>query len=286
MATSAIIGPQLAAGLDLAFPVLMIGVVLREILAGRNWRNLPMPAALAGLLVANALTHMESMGLAHTGSIGQRVGIGIIIVLISLIGGRIIPSFTRNWLAKRGATRMPAVAGWFDRLCLALVVAALGAWVAMPNEMATGALLLVAGLASFARLARWRGHRTLVEPLVWSLHLGFAWVPAGFCLLGFAAIVPQLVPSTAGLHALSAGAIGSMTLAVMARASLGHTGRGLTADGWTTAIYILSTAAAATRATAPIAQEIYNPLLWTSALLWSAAFGLFTLYYGQMLLSR
>lgn len=286
MATSVIIGPQLAAALDLAFPVLLIGVVLREILAGRNWRNLPMPAALAGLLVANALTHIEAMGLARSGPIGQRLGIGIIIVLISLVGGRIIPSFTRNWLAKRGATRMPAVPGRLDRLCLSLVLAALGAWVAIPTEMTTGTLLLVAGLASFARLARWRGHRTLAEPLVWSLHLGFAWVPAGLCLLGLGVFVPSAIPPTIGLHALSAGAIGSMTLAVMTRASLGHTGRGLTADGWTTAIYILITPAAATRVIAPIVADFYGVLLWTSALLWSTAFGLFTLHYGRMLLSR
>ncbi len=283
MATSAIIGPQLAAGLDLAFPVLLIGVVLREILAGRNWRNLPMPAALAGLIAANALTHMEAMGLTQTGSIGQRLGIGIIIVLISLIGGRIIPSFTRNWLAKRGVTRMPAVAGRLDQLSLALVVAALGAWVVVPTGIATGVPLVVAGLASFVRLARWRGHRTFAEPLVWSLHLGFAWVPAGLCLMGLGVLVPQAAPATAGLHALSVGAIGSMTLAVMTRAILGHTGRGLTADGWTTSIYLLIAAAAATRVTAPIALDIYNPLLWASAFLWSAAFGLFILHYGRIL---
>ena len=283
MATSAIIGPQLAAGLDLAFPVLLIGVVLREILASRNWRNLPMPAALAGLIAANALTHMEAMGLTQTGSIGQRLGIGIIIVLISLIGGRIIPSFTRNWLAKRGVTRMPAVAGRLDQLSLALVVAALGAWVVVPTGIATGVPLIVAGLASFVRLARWRGHRTFAEPLVWSLHLGFAWVPAGLCLMGLGVLVPQAAPATAGLHALSVGAIGSMTLAGMTRAILGHTGRGLTADSWTTSIYLLIAAAAATRVTAPIALNIYNPLLWASAFLWSAAFGLFILHYGRIL---
>ena len=109
--------------------------------------------------------------------------------------------------------------------------------------MATGTLLLLAGIASFARLARWRGHDTLAESLVWSLHLGFAWVPAGLCLIGLGVLLPSAVPTTAGLHALSAGAIGSMTLAVMTRATLGHTGRGLAADRWTTAIYILIAAA-------------------------------------------
>lgn len=284
VATSAIIGPSLAAGLDLAFPVLLIGVVLREILAGRNWRNLPMPAALVGLLVANVLTHLETIGLADTGSIGQRLGIGIIIILISLIGGRIIPSFTRNWLAKRGATSMPATPNGFDRFCLALVVAALGAWVAIPGEMATGALFLAAGFASFARLVRWRGHDTLAEPLVWSLHAGFAWVPAGLCLIGLGILVPSVFPATAGLHALSVGAIGLMTLAVMTRATLGHTGRELEADRWTTAIYILIAAAALVRVAAPFMVDFYGALLLASAFLWSAAFGLFVLRYGRMLI--
>ena len=128
-----------------------------------------------------------------------------------------------------------------------------------------------------------RDSRTFAEPLVWSLHLGFAWVPAGLCLMGLGVLVPQAAPATAGLHALSVGAIGSMTLAVMTRAILGHTGRGLTADSWTTSIYLLIAAAAATRVTAPIALNIYNPLLWASAFLWSAAFGLFILHYGRIL---
>lgn len=286
MATSAIIGSPLAAALDLAFLVLLIGVTLREILAGRNWRNLPMPAALAVLLLANVLSHLDAVGLAATGAIGQRLGIAVIIALISLIGGRIIPSFTRNWMAKRGATRMPAVAGPFDRLCLALVLAALVTWVAFPVDPLTGGMLIAAGLTSFARLARWRGFHTFDEPLVWSLHLGFAWVPTGLCLLGMGLVASTLVPSSAGLHALSAGAIGSMTLAVMTRASLGHSGRALTADGWTTAIYVLIAAAALSRVAAPVAQAFYTALLWASALFWVAAFGLFVGCYGRLLLSR
>ena len=159
-------------------------------------------------------------------------------------------------------------------------------WVAIPIDPVTGILLVAAGLAGFARLARWRGHRTLDEPLVWSLHLGFAWVPAGLCLLGLGLFVPSSVPASAGLHALSVGAIGSMTLAVMTRASLGHSGRALTADGWTTAIYLLIAATAMSRVAAPLVPGIYTPLLWASALLWIAAFGLFVIHYGRMLVSR
>ena len=108
---SAWIGAGIAAVLDLSFLTLLLGVVLREILAGRNWRNLPMPVVLSGLLVANALTHADVVGLAATGPLGQRLGIGIVILLIHLVGGRIIPSFTLNWLKKRGESNLPASFG-------------------------------------------------------------------------------------------------------------------------------------------------------------------------------
>ena len=286
MLSSAVIGPGLAAALDLSFLVVLLGAVLREIISGHNWRNLPMPVALGGLLLANVLTHLEAAGRAATGLVGQRLGIATIIMLISLIGGRIIPSFTRNWLAKRAGNKAPASFEAFDRACLVLTLAALGAWVADPDDAATGAALFVAGLANLVRLARWRGHRTLAEPLVWSLHIGFLWVPVGLCLLGLGVFAPQVVPPTAGLHALTAGAIGSMTLAVMTRATLGHTGRALAADPWTTGIYALVAIAAISRVAAPIISDVTVPLLWTSGLLWSAAFGLFAVHYGRFLVAR
>jgi uncharacterized protein involved in response to NO len=291
MATSALIGAGIAAVLDLSFLALLLAAVLREILAGRNWRNLPMPIALGGLLLSNILTHAEAAGTVTTGALGQRLGISIVILLISLVGGRIIPSFTRNWLAKRqGASipgaRMPAGFNGFDRACLAITMAALGGWVAAPDAEVTGAALFVAGLATTVRLARWCGHRTLREPLVWSLHLGFAWVPLGLCLLGLGEFLPELISPMSGLHALTAGAIGSMTLAVMTRATLGHTGRPLAADGWTAAIYVLIAMAAASRVAASLLPDAYGPLIWISALAWIATFSLFTLRFGRILIAR
>jgi uncharacterized protein involved in response to NO len=282
---SAWIGAGSAAALDLAFLTLLLCVVLREILAGRNWRNLPMPVVLGGLLVANGLTHADALGLATTGALGQRLGIGIVILLIGLVGGRIIPSFTLNWLKKRGQSTLPASFGVFDRGALGLAAAALAIWVIAPESPIGGAALIAAGIASLVRLARWRGHLTLAEPLVWSLHLGFVWVGAGLLLVGVSAFLPD-VPQAAGLHALSAGAMGGMTLAVMTRATLGHTGRSLTAGRWTVAICLLVAAAAALRVAAPFSAAAYVPLLWTSGLAWSAAFGLFVVHHGRMLFSR
>jgi uncharacterized protein involved in response to NO len=121
-------------------------------------------------------------------------------------------------------------------VALGLLGVALAVWVIAPESGLGGTALIAASLATLIRLARWRGHLTLIEPLVWSLHLGFVWVPIGLLLVGLSAFLPD-VPPAAGLHALTAGAMGGMTLAVMTRATLGHTGRALTADRWTAAVY-------------------------------------------------
>jgi uncharacterized protein involved in response to NO len=98
---------EVAAVIDLAFPALFVGVVAREIFAGRNWRNLPMVGVLALLLVGNLLVHLDAVGIAATAELGDRIGIATLLMLISLVGGRIIPSFTRNWLAKDPRFRPP-----------------------------------------------------------------------------------------------------------------------------------------------------------------------------------
>ncbi len=286
VATADLIGGAVAALLDLAFPAALLAVVLREILAGRNWRNLAMPVALGFLLVANALTHLDVLGLVTSGGFGLRLGLAVVILLICLIGGRIIPSFTRNWLVKQGASRLPATFGGFDRAALLLSAAALLTWLLHSHGLATAVLLLLAALVNFARLYRWRGLHTGSQSLVWSLHLGFLWVPVGLALLGLAALPTIDVAETAGLHALTAGAVGSMTLAVMTRASLGHSGRGLSADVPTTMIYLLVALAALTRTVAPLATGLFETLLWTSGIAWLAAYGLFTLHYGRILLAR
>ncbi|MGF1627879.1 MAG: NnrS family protein [Kiloniellaceae bacterium] len=285
VAASAVIGALPAAALDAAFLVALLAVALREIIAGRNWRNLPMLLALVLLIAANGLTHLQAADLALTGPLGERLGIATLVLLIGLVGGRIIPSFTRNWLAKRGAGAMPAAFGGFDKLCLLATLAALACWVFSVEPAIAGGALLAAGLLNLARLARWQGHQTFSEPLVWSLHLGFLWVPLGLLLLGLASLLPALVPATAGLHALTAGAVGAMTLAVMTRATLGHAGRDLRADRPTAIIYLAVALAAATRVAASLLSAAYLELLWTSALLWTLAFALFVLRYGSIHLS-
>jgi len=283
---SADIGAVGAAVLDLAFPVAFVAVIAREIVAGRNWRNLPMVGALTLLLVGNALVHAEALGWSASGELGNRIGIATLLMLISLIGGRIVPSFTRNWLTRQRPDRTaPASSfGWADRGALGATALAVIAWVAAPEAATTAWLALIAAVAQGVRLVRWRGAGTWREPLLWVLHLGYGWLALGFLLLAVNGFAP-LLPATAALHAFTVGAIGTMTLAVMTRASLGHTGRKLTAGRGTTAIYVLVTVAALLRLLAPLAGAQYLLVLNLAGGAWAGAFGLFVVLYGPPLLT-
>lgn len=283
LATSAVIGGLAAATIDLAFPALLILAIGREVIAGRNWRNVPMVGAVALLLAANAATHLHAGGLMQDRQIGIGLGLAIVLTMVALVGGRVIPSFTRNYLVKRGAGALPGAFGHIDRATLVLVPASLLAWSAGLPAPLTGSLLLAAGAVSFARLARWRGIATLAEPLLWPLHLGYAWLALGLILLGLGALRPEW-PPLAGLHALTAGAIGTMILAVMVRATLSHTGRPLVALRGTSLIHLLVTASALLRMLAAIAADWYLPLLCAAGLAWIAAFAIFVALYGRLLL--
>ncbi|MDE2183965.1 MAG: NnrS family protein [Alphaproteobacteria bacterium] len=280
---SALVGTPLATVADLMFPAVFLLVVAREIVAGRNWRNLPMLIALSLLLIGNLLVHLESLGVAETAQIGNRLGIGVLLALISLVGGRIIPSFTRNWLTKNVPdVASPSSASRADLVALIITVMGIAAWVLAPETRATAYLELMAGLAAAWRLSRWRGPRTLAEPLVTVLHVGYGWLAAGLLLLGFNGLVP-LFPATTALHALTVGAIGTMTLAVMTRATLGHTGRPLSATGTTAILYGLVSVAAVLRLAAPFTGSEMALLLSLAGTAWCLAFLLYLAVYGPML---
>lgn len=280
---SAHMTPWLAAIVDIAFPAVLVAVAAREIIAGRNWRNLPVVGPVTVLGIANLLMHLEAGGLAIPAGLGWRLGLAAVIVLITVVGGRIVPSFTRNWLAKRPGAALPAVHGNIDRAVLGVLPVALLAWAFLPTVLPVGWLLLLGAALSLWRLLRWRGTSTTAEPLLLVLHVGYAWVAVGTALLG-AAVLDAEVPHSAAIHALTAGAIGTMILAVMTRATRGHTGRDLSADRATSLIYVLVTLAALTRVVAAFATDFTLPVLVASAGLWIAAFGLFVFLYGPMLL--
>jgi uncharacterized protein involved in response to NO len=271
----------LAMLIDASFLLLVAAAAAREIVAGENWRNLAVVALVLVLFAGNLTFHLEAH-FAGGADYAIRVGIAVVVVLISLIGGRIIPSFTRNWLVRQAAGRLPVPFGRFDKITIAVSAVALLAWIAAPDRHITGGLLGLAGVLQLARLSRWAGERTVRERLLTVLHVGYAFVPLGFLLNALAGF--DIVPASAGIHAWMAGAAGIMTLAVMTRASLGHTGEVLTASVATQAIYLAIIVAALARICAVLHPAASEVLLHVAGFAWIAAFLGFALAYGPLLL--
>jgi uncharacterized protein involved in response to NO len=281
--TSGIVGLAPAALIDVSFLVALAVVALREIIAGKNWRNLRVLGGLGASIIGNVVWHVEMLQ-AGAGNYGPRLGIAAVIIMLMLIGGRIVPSFTRNWLTRRNLGRLPQPFARFDMASVAMGAVALIGWVVAPHHPLATLALALAGVVHSVRLARWAGDRTVADRLVLVLHVAYAFVPIGFLLLAASNIWPQAVPDSAGIHAWTAGAAGLMTLAVMTRATLGHTGRPLTASGTTQAIYALAFIAALARIAAAFTGSL--ELIHVAAFAWIAAFGGFAVLYGPLLIMR
>src|SRR3954466_14382543 len=176
---SADIGWLFALAVDAAFLTLVVAAATREIIAGGNWRNLPVVVLVLALLAGNIAFHLEAH-YAGGADVGIRLGIGVVVVMISLIGGRIIPSFTRNWLVKFNPGRLPVPFGRFDGLVIACSALALVSWIVAPLSTVTGAAMALVGGLHLVRLARWAGDRTFRERLLLILHVGYVFVPLGF----------------------------------------------------------------------------------------------------------
>ena len=281
---SGLIPVALGMCLDLAFPVALVGVVAREIAVSRAWRQLPMLAPVVVLGIANLLMHLEANGYSVPPGIGSRLALVAILILISVIGGRIIPNFTRNWLIRMPQVPPPPTHGKIDKAALAALHVGLLTWAFSPDAKMAAGLLAIGAVLHGVRVSRWRGWITRSEPLLLILHLGYCWLVVGVALLALSA-ANLGVPLPSAIHALTAGCIGTMVLAVMTRATRGHGGYPLTADRRTVVIYTLVTAAALARVVAGFGLSTV-PLLGVSAILWIGAFCLFALWYGPMLLPR
>jgi uncharacterized protein involved in response to NO len=279
---SAPIGPVAAGLIDCLFLLLVAAATAREVIVGRNWKNLSPIGLVIAFLAGNVLFHIEAWRFGSA-DYGRRIGIAAAIALVALIGGRVIPSFTRNWLARENPGRLPVPFGRFDRVALAASGVALVTWVVWPDPGVTAALLLTAGVLHAVRLARWAGERTLRNALVLILHIAYGFIPLGFLLMALAILLPAAIPASAAIHAWTAGTIGVMTLAMMTRVSLGHTGRDLAAGPLGCAIYAAVIVAAAARVGASLAPEAYATLLLVAGVAWIAAFGLFAIGYGPIL---
>lgn len=278
------IGNVAAAVLDELYLYVVAAVILREIIAGGNWRNLKVALLVILFAVANSIFHFEVLWQGSP-AYGIRIAVATIVVLISVIGGRITPSFTTNWLKRQGVAKLPVPFNRFDIAVIALTAAGLLLWASAPEWKGTGIFLFVIGFVQTIRLARWRGWLTWREPIVLILHIGYAFVPLGAFLLGVSILWPDIIASTGALHGWTTGAIGVMTLAVMTRATRGHTGHPIESDLATKGIYGAILLAVIARIGADIWPADYLFLLYTAAFGWAAAFLGFAIAYGPILLS-
>lgn len=275
-------GRLMAALLDCAFLFTFAAVTGREVLAGKNWRNVKVVALVLLLAIANVGFHIEAAG--GSAPISSRGGLAVLVFLILLIGGRVVPSFTHNWLAKQGIDSRPTPFGKMDAAIMVVSAIALLSWIFAPEAGATGVALWVAGVANLWRLARWCGWRTGSDRLVLVLHVGFLLAALGFLFAGTHALWPRIVPTdAAGIHVWAIGAIGIMTLAMMTRATLGHTGRALAASTATQLIYGAVIVATLARVLLEFDSALMLPLLYVAAMSWIAAFAGFAVIYGRML---
>lgn len=276
--------PGLPAGLvalvDLAFlPVLAITLTW-PIMRTKQLQHFPFPILLLALAAANALVHAEALHwTSGTARPGLHLAVYIVIMIITLMGGRVIPSFTDNKLQTR-ARRWKTI----EWLVLIATVATLIAAVIGPQSPVTAVLAAVAATTHAIRLAGWYTSKFWSVPLLWILHLGYAWVPLGFALLALSAAGWSSATGSA-LHAFTAGAIGALTLGMMARVSLGHTGRPLEPPPVMTLAFIVINLAALARVALPLLfPAAYTQAMDVAGLIWIAAFGLFVVAYGPMLL--
>ena len=278
---SSVTGLWLASILDVGVFLTLGLVAAREVLEANN-RNLPVVGMILLYGLADATDYLASTGAIPWPDIGWQMAISIVVLLISLIGGRIIPSFTRNWMAKRGMKEgLPTQPGRFDLFVIGATAVALLFWLAGPPSTVTGSVLIVAAILQAIRWIRWSGCRTFADPLVLILHVGYLWVPVGLVLLGTS--LAGLAPRSAAIHALTAGAMATMILAVMTRASLGHTARELRANAATVVMYILVTAGAVLRVAASLRLIDYNMGIDAAGIAWGGAFLLFMIAYAPVL---
>jgi uncharacterized protein involved in response to NO len=271
------IAPAVAASIDLAF-LPALAVAMLPALKASAQRNRVFLLLLAAFFLANLWFHLATLDLVPaSGSDALRFTLDLFALLIALVGGRVVPAFTANTLAlETGAF------DWVDRSALLALVCLIIADLLAPAALA-GSIALLAALLHLIRLARWRGLATLESPILWVLHLGYAWLIAGLAWKGLVDLT-GFAPRVEGLHGLAIGAVGTMTMGVMSRAALGHTGRPLAVRPLVATSYLLVSAATLVRLGATLLPgELYWPALLSSGLLWSIAFFAFLVVYAPIL---
>lgn len=280
----------LVAAADMAFLVVLTALVVRPLIDPQHRRQMMFLAILTCLIVANALTHLDVLGFGQDlgqgfgqdlGARGTALGLDAIVVLIAIMGGRVTPSFTSSFIGHADPSVKVLQRPRVDRAVLVATWGLLIADQVWALSPLSGAVALIAAALHLWRLSGWQGHRTLGNPILWVLHLGYLWLVVGLALKGLADL--GLGDPPAALHALTIGAIGTMTLAIMSRASLGHTGRAVKAHALTVTAYVLISLAALVRLAVPFWPQASVDLVMLSGALWMVAFLLFFVIYAPIL---
>jgi uncharacterized protein involved in response to NO len=266
--------------IDMAFIPCLLFFVARPIIAARHTRSTVLLVILGILTSCNLLIHLGGAGYLPMVIVpaALQATVNIITLLMVIIGGRVIPFFTRNALPQ--ATIRQSI--WLDRLAIGSVAALLIIEVIPGMNMLAGVIALAAGVLNIIRLLCWGWHRTLSRPILWVLHLGYLWICAGLIIKGLDAYLPGDYRSIA-IHLLTVGAMGTLILGMMSRVALGHTGRRFELPQGITLAYLLLTLAAIARITAPLLPAHIMAILFLSGGLWIAAFTLFLFRYTAIL---
>ena len=274
------IGVVAAAVIDGLFLPVLLAICTREVVAGRKWKDLKVLGGLFALSLANAIFHVAAIDGGHD-HMATRLAVAAYVMLVMIVGGRIVPSFTRNWLNKFGRTDFPVPYNHYDTVAILAGVAALAVWTAAPEHAVAAGFGFIAAILQAVRLHRWRGWTVAPEKLLVVLHVAYAFIPLGLAAIGLSAL--GFLEERSVLHLLSVGGIACMMLAVMTRASLGHTGHPLTASRLTIAAYIALVLCAVVRPLGEILPDASAEIYAAAGLLWIVAFGLFCLEYGPIL---
>ncbi|CAA7616986.1 conserved membrane hypothetical protein [Candidatus Terasakiella magnetica] len=263
-----ILPPVLVAVLDLGYLPILAVLLAKPLIEAGKWRNIIFLPILGLMWLADLCVHLEAILGKATGMKGLYLGIFIVLLMIAIVGGRIVPSFTENWLRMQGKPVKMAPVAWIEKGGAAASVLLAGlAQIALPSSPVAGGLLLAAAAIHGFRLSRWHGLATWNNPILIVLHVGYGWMVLGFALLGLSAFVEAL-PASAAVHALTAGSVATMVIGVMSRAALGHSGRPLQLAPATVWAYVLISVGALLRVVAPVIPGAMVPLTIAGGLIW------------------
>jgi len=259
-------------------PLAIMGIV-RALAGSKNKRNYFLPAVLMLFAALNITSHLAVIGGIDFDA--PRIflpAVLFIVFLMNVIGGRIIPNFT---LGKYPAMKITAPAILLPLSVLSIVSLA-GAFLLNAADMVIGSIAAFAGLMTLLRSLSWQGWKVAHDPLLFILHLGYFWIPVGFFLMAYASF-SEMVPISHALHAFTVGAVGSLTLGVMSRAILGHSGLPLNNEKIITIMFLSVNLAAISRVILPFVTDVsYIGILESAGMLWAVAYGLFLVRFGPL----